>query len=374
MVLVEHQRGTEVLYLLTHPGEAFKVSELQSALSATSSRDVYALLCKKNNCRYIKAVASQFSDVPGAWNGPGSLDLSKTYVGRKGVIPIVEVCKLLPSLSSLILSNNFLTNESVWYICKVALFHPGLQELDLSFNAITWTAAMSVAELVTHNNRIHSVNLAGTSIAPQIVEAIRIQTIRNSASSGRRTRKTPNPCNHPITIRQRTLKRFFNDIAKGSGTVPSSALAEGLKEMWRISGREQEIAQCTSNFFELFNQRALSERIGWEPFMLLIMTESQYNRAFVDALKRVFDEFDTDALGFVEVRELKDMMEQADPHRTPPTAAELNARKSFYDLDDSMTLNWDEFLLLMYDHGPLMGTAMEFTKTPHPPVPRAYHN
>jgi len=279
------------------------------------------------------------------------------------------------SLASINLSDNYLNNESVWHLCKMALYHPTLSSIDISCNPISWTGAMCMVELVNKNVHISRVSLMHTSMPPELVDAIGAQVLRNASIGSRKSRRGVNPCNHPTTIRQRALKRYFYDIAGKRDTVNRSRLADGLKEMWKISGREREITQRTPLFYENFNKRATSDDVTWEEFLILIMLEDVlFNANYTERIRTVFNQFDVDGGGYVEVRELSNMMTYLSSTMVPPKPEEVRAKMSFYDLDETMTLTWDEFLLLLYDHGPVVDTKAELTATPLTQLPHAHHN
>jgi hypothetical protein len=369
--------------LLSPVGQPYSAAEIHAKFPSTTPQELYSLLCKSCKCKAIPAVAMMFPDTQRSWGTMTSLDLSQSYVGPKGVVPVIEMCKALPNITSVILRDNYLSNESVWLLSKMALYHPSLTTIDLGKNPISWTGAMCLVELVTRNHHITDVHLVGTSILPNVTEAISAQALKNASLGASRTRNGINPCNHPTTIRQRAMRRYFYDVAARGGkqqgdvglTVPKSLLADGLKELWKISGREREITQRTPLFYENFVNRASQDTITWEEFFLVIMLEDvKFNEGFVDRIKAVFDQFDVDGCGYVEARALRGMMTMLSPTQTPPTAEELQSKMRYYDLDSNMTLGWDEFLLLMYDHGPVVGSKGEMTQTPLPLVAHAHHN
>lgn len=340
--------------LLSPPGQPYQVAELLRKCNSSSPREMYVALCRKCDCKHSDFVASTFPEKPNSWAVVEQIDLSKTYVGPKGLLPIIELCKLLPNLKALNVSDNYLTNETVWHLCKMALYHPSLRALDLSRNAISWTAAMSLTELVTQNDQIQRVILAGTAMTPPVMEAIQHQVLTNASMGMRRQRRGPNPCNHPTTIRQRALKRYFHEIADATEHVHRSKLPDGLREMWQMSGRES--TQRTPLFFDSFSRRAPHDAVNWETFLILVMLEDVlFNESFVQRLRTVFDQFDVDHGGYVDAREMKAMMTAVSPTQTSPPDDEVRRKMALYDLDETMTLNWDEFLLLMYDQGPVLG-------------------
>ena len=373
-MLVDHNHPG----LLSAAGLPYDSTALQVQYASTSPRDLYAQLCKKLNCKCISSVVDVLSDRPGNWS-LDHLDLGRTYVGMKGVIPIVEICKVFSKLTSLDLSDNFLNNESVtFFVAKMACFHPSLTQINLSRNPISWTAGMALLELATKNTSLHAISLDQTLIKDGVVEAINAQLRKNAALGMRKTRRGANPSNHPTTIRQRALKRFFKQVCtrgeKGAeDTVPRTMLAEGVKEMWKISGRESEIQQRLPSYFEAVNQRAPSDQIDWETFMILVMLENvKYNGRMVAHLKGVFKSFDVDGSGYVEARDLSDIITAVNGG-SPVAAVEVQSKLAAYDLDDSMTLTWDELLLLLYDSGPVVGDLSTIhTRTPLPPSKPLY--
>lgn len=369
------------LGLLSPIGQPYSAAEIHTKFPSTTPQELYGYLCKSCKCKVIPSVAMMFPDTQNSWGTVTHVDLSTSYVGPKGVVPVIELCKALPNVTSVALRDNYLTNESIWHLCKMALYHPSLSTLDLGKNPISWAGAMCLVELVTRNHHVTDVQLGSTSIPPNVAEAIGAQALKNASLGACRTRNGINPCNHPTTIRQRALKRYFHDtLARerqqgDTPTVPKGRLAEGLKELWRISGREREVTQRTPLFYENFVNRASQDDVGWDEFFLLIMLEDvRFNKEFVDRLKAVFEQFDIDSGGYVEVRALRSLMTALSPTQSPPSAEELQAKMRFYDLDDNMTLGWDEFLLLMYDHGPVVGAKGELSQTPLPAVSHAYHN
>ena len=205
---------------------------------------------------------------------------------------------------------------------------------------------------------------------PSVLESIHAQLRRNAALFGSRRRtQVPTPCSHPITIRQRALKRFFREMLvqeKTSGeALPRRYLADGLKEYWKLSGRESKINQRTTEFFDSLLKRAPSDAIEWEAFMILIMVEGvEYNSQLVQHLRDAFNQFDADGAGHVEVSDLRDILTMIGNGVAPSNDA-VAAKMSFYDLSPKMSIRWDEFLLLMYDRGAVVGEVISQTaRTP----------
>ena len=357
--------GATESHLLSPPGQPYDPTELQRAFAGMSARDVYTLLCKRCGCKAISSIIAVLPEKPGDWTSVTELDLSRTYIGPRGVIPLLELCKLFAGLTSINLSSNYLNNQSVWHVTKALIYHPAVQRIDLSGNEISWTAAMCVLELVTRNSNIIRVGLNDTLVLPKVVATINQQLRRNLIIGSRSNRRGPNPSNHPITIRLRSLKRFFREaLAKednpADGRLPKTIVIDGLKECYKLTGKEQELEHRSAAFFERYLGRVETDTVDWETFMLIVLLEDvTVNPEAVDELRGVFKHFDVDDAGYVEYGDLKEMMTML-RHGAEPTDAEVLSKIEAHDADELMTMNWDEFLLLMYDKGPVVGELSTF--------------
>lgn len=352
---------------LSPQGVAYSSSEIQRQFTGMSPREVYALLCKRRRCKLSSTFSAMLSDRVNGWDETQRIDLSAAYVGPKGILVVVEICKILSSLRILVLSNNYLDNASILCLCRMAQFHPTLQKIDVSGNAITWTAGMCLLDLVTKNCLIDSVVVFNTLLRQNIIDLIQIQVRRNIAFQHRSRRRGPNPSNHPITIRLRSLKRFFNEVSarEGSdGRIPSSYIIDGVREMWKLTGREEELKQRPPHFYEKLATRAPSSTVNWEIFMLLVMGEDVvYNAEYVSRVRYVFNAFDADASGYVETRDLAEILTCLNNGK-PPTDEQVQVKRDLLDLDDEMSIGWDEFLLMIYDLGALKGVHLNAIDTP----------
>lgn len=343
---------------LTVPGTAFNCTELQQQFFGMSARDVYALLCKRSGCEPVSSVLHMLPDKSGVWDTV-ELDLSRTYIGHRGVVPLTELCKLLHKLKSLNLSNNFLTNKSVWHVCKMATFHPSIASIDLSRNDVSWTAGMCVLELVMRNPAVQTINVADTLIKPAVAEGIVAQIRRNGSTLHRKHGGDAIHTTHPMAIRLRALKRLFREACarEQSDAVPKSFLVDGYKETMRLSGREKEFEQKSPAVLATFVARAPTDRVPWEHFMLLVMNdEITINQPLIEKLRAAFRKHDTDRSGVVELSALREIMEAV--NEAPVADVEVESKLAFYSADSTMTLSWDEFLLMMYDRGPVVGEKM----------------
>ncbi|KEG15426.1 putative calpain-like cysteine peptidase [Trypanosoma grayi] len=339
----------------TAAGLSYNVQQLQAEFHVLSPCEAYKELCQRYQCRSITAVAAMFSSHVGQWNATTELNLSRSYVGPKGIRPVVELCKRLSALKSLNCADNYLTNDSVYFLTRMAMYHPALERIELSGNEfISWTGGTYLAELVVRNTNVKEVGMRRTAIPPRVAEAVFEQTRRNCVLACQAVGRLPKPSSHPSAIHLRAMKRFFLEMQE-DGTVPATALVAGFRERLRILGRERDISMYTDAFFEDLCRRVPLKRIPWEAFLVTLrMDGGVYDADLVKELQRVFLEFNVEPTagleGFVEVRDLAAI--HARLYGEPPTEEEVSSLRNQLGLDETMTLHWDEFLALMYSRGP----------------------
>ncbi|ORC89074.1 putative calpain-like cysteine peptidase [Trypanosoma theileri] len=353
-------------------GTPYNVQQLQSEFHALTPREAYRELCQRFQCHPISAVAAMFPDRIGQWNETTELNFSRLYVGAKGVRPVVELCKRFPALKSLNFANNYLTNDSVYFITRMAMFHPALERIELSGNEfISWTGGTYLAELVVRNTNMKEVGVRRTSLPQPVAESVFEQTRRNCVLAFHASGGTPKPSVHPEVIHLRAMKRYFVEIQQ-NGTVPASALVDGLRERMRILGHERDFGTFTEEFLEQLKARAPQERLTWEMFIVLLRLDgSEYDDILIKKLQRVFLEFNMEPSegmeGFIEARDLAAI--HARLYGEPISSEEVKHLCSRIGLDETMTIQWDEFMMIMYIRGPKeMYDALSWTRTPleHP--------
>lgn len=362
--------------LLTPPGHSYSPADLQRQFVGMSARDVYALLCRRNNCRVISSVIDQLPEKPGVWE-LHQLDLERTYVGHKGIVPVIEICKLLHKLQSVSFASNFLTNKSVWYACQMLVFHPTVSSVSFAANDVSWTAGMCVLELVTRNPNIRSVDVTETLFQPKVTQAILAQVRRNiSGATGKEQKKrsqTSSPIAHARAVRIRALKRLFRDLVSKRGTaaqdgrVPRECIADGIRALAGLSGRERDVEQRGAAHLQAIAARAPGDAVDWDAFLLLVLfPEIPFRREHVDGLRKLFNSINSDGSGYVFTAEIPAMLAAVLGH--PPSAEEIESKMAYFglSLDDNVTtMTFDEFLVLVSEHGPEVGEHLtNGTKTP----------
>ena len=122
-------------------------------------------------------------------------DLSRNYIGDKGLGPVLQVIQRCPQLKRVILRDNGLRNNAVKQLAATAAKHQGLTSIDVSNNYVSEGAAKALAQLLETHKRIVDIGIAGTKFEadarvrirmrrPPMQEKRRLPLILLSESSG----------------------------------------------------------------------------------------------------------------------------------------------------------------------------------------------
>ena len=109
---------------------------------------------------------------------PTRVDFSVNIVGSKGLLPVLEVLKLAPSLTSLSVSNNRLCSPAAVDIATHLTGHPNLSSLDVSDNHLPLGGEPLLA-LVKGTPALTEVKLDGTQVRPLFTRLIELQLKKN---------------------------------------------------------------------------------------------------------------------------------------------------------------------------------------------------
>ncbi|TPP49973.1 hypothetical protein CGC21_29695 [Leishmania donovani] len=345
--------------------EPYSAAELQAGFVGCSPREAYVMICRRLRCTPLSSAAVMFPDVAGTWDAVTTLDFSRTYVGSHGALSVIELCRCLPRLQSLVFCDNYLSNDTVWYLVQMALFHPSLERVDLSANEyISWSGAMCLVELVLRNPRIIYVGLRGSAVSTEIARCIEAQTRQNAVSRFRSEGMKRSPPVHPAAVYIRSLKHLF-ETHQQHGQVSASLLDSGFEELLRVSGRTGELHLFTEKHFSKLKARAPPGGLTCEAFLVLLLIDgSTYDETTVATLKRVFTMFNMDPSvpdpisdGYVLGRDMADMMTHV--YGSRPSDTDVTAlQRRLGATADTTTLDWEEFLYVAYPHGPKTGDRL----------------
>eukprot|EP00668_Euglena_longa_P038517 GGOE01049535.1.p1 GENE.GGOE01049535.1~~GGOE01049535.1.p1 ORF type:complete len:577 (+),score=175.51 GGOE01049535.1:50-1780(+) len=147
-----------------------------------SPRAVYASKCDELQCRKNSHL---MRSLPGEvrWDVLTEMDLSWNFVGRVGVLPVIEVVRRSPNVVKLSLANNFLNNDSVREIVKHLVDHRCLGHLDLSRNPISHAAGKLLSRFAIQSPGLHTVLLEETLINPALVRIIQRHAAEKATGS-----------------------------------------------------------------------------------------------------------------------------------------------------------------------------------------------
>eukprot|EP00759_Apiculatamorpha_spiralis_P015311 PhF_6_TR21961/c0_g1_i1/m.31230 len=155
--------------------------------------DEYRKNCTLLRCKINSGVLAVLSrtDVVGL----EVIDLSDNYVGRTGVVPLLQTLRGVSSLRHLNLSSNYLTNDSVRALCTSLNGHQGLQYIDLSSNPISHSSGKYLRAFLNANPNVKSVRVHNTLMNPALRRIIERKALENSRTSSAATCTTYNSSN-----------------------------------------------------------------------------------------------------------------------------------------------------------------------------------
>lgn len=155
------------------------------SLSGYSPREVYEVECAKFNCKKNSAICNFLSERPDDFKSISVIDLSKNFVGPKGVLPLLEVVRLCENLELLNLCGQQLDKNAIDALCLVLRSHPTVIHLNLSANPLSMSAGTSLLLLAKDNPLIQHINLTDSFIKPSVLLAINAQLERNREYRGK---------------------------------------------------------------------------------------------------------------------------------------------------------------------------------------------
>ena len=146
---------------------------------AKALREVYEEGCVEYGVSANSALLNMLPDKVGVALPGDTLDLSRNFVGDRGLTPVLGVVQRCPTLRTLVLSDNGLRNAAVRNITAALRTHPGVTALDLSDNMISEGAGVALGDLVQENRRVTVVNVNNTKVPAELRLKIKQQITAN---------------------------------------------------------------------------------------------------------------------------------------------------------------------------------------------------
>nr|CCC91040.1 putative calpain-like cysteine peptidase [Trypanosoma congolense IL3000] len=150
--------------------------------SGYSPREVYEVKCRELKCKKNSALYNFLSDAPDAFKSITTIDVSKNFVGPRGVLPLLEVVRFCENLHTLDLRQQELDKNAIDVLCLAVKGHARLVHLNLSANPLDMSACAALLELARVNSAIRHISLDGSAIRPSMMQAIEAQLERNRAT------------------------------------------------------------------------------------------------------------------------------------------------------------------------------------------------
>lgn len=129
-----------------------------------SLQETYMRACAEVGLRPNSAVLGLLPEKGGAEFGSVTLDLSRNYVGDKGVAPIFATLQRMPNVRAVVLSENGLRNKGIELLCTSAAQMTQLEFIDVSDNFISDGAAVALERLLMANRHVKDVAFENTKI------------------------------------------------------------------------------------------------------------------------------------------------------------------------------------------------------------------
>lgn len=131
---------------------------------AKSLKEVYEDACRDQTVHPNSSFLEKLPDKQGVSVAGDTIDLSKNFVGDRGVGPVMAVIQRCPNLRKVQLCDNGLRNRGVGLVCSALVKHQGVTAIDLSDNFISKGAADFILKLLQDNPKIVEVGIANTRI------------------------------------------------------------------------------------------------------------------------------------------------------------------------------------------------------------------
>jgi len=108
------------------------------------------------------------------------IDLSLNFVGKNGLLPIIETAKTAPNLTTIVLRDNYIGNDILTTVLDILSGHPSLTALDLSNNPLSHTSSKPLIAFLKANEGVTNLKVEGT-----LLNAASVKNIQKKATEKR---------------------------------------------------------------------------------------------------------------------------------------------------------------------------------------------
>eukprot|EP00796_Vickermania_ingenoplastis_P005951 gene5951-4260_t len=198
-----------------------------SIYAGLSLKEIYIKRCQDYRIKCNSALVKTLPTIPDDFHSLRILDISKNFVGPKGIVPLMHVMECCTDLQALDLRSQQLNKESIDLLCATLRTHRSVRCINLSDNPLNITAGVSLLELCKQNANIEEVLLFNTQIRGTMLNLIESQVRSNLEAKGPRKEKKVEDRNAPSGP-QATSAPAPGPAAAPSGT--GAAAAQALRQ------------------------------------------------------------------------------------------------------------------------------------------------
>ncbi|ORC90874.1 calpain-like cysteine peptidase [Trypanosoma theileri] len=145
---------------------------MTSYYAGLSLREIYERKCLELHCRKNSAICSILCDVPDEFHSLKSIDISKNFLGPKGILPLLEIIRCCRNIRMLNLSEQKLDTDAIDALCLALRQHPSVVRINLSHNPLTMSAGSLLLQLAKTNPVIEYIILEDTGIRTSLLIGI----------------------------------------------------------------------------------------------------------------------------------------------------------------------------------------------------------
>ncbi|RNF01321.1 calpain cysteine peptidase [Trypanosoma rangeli] len=175
----------------------------------TTLDDLYAFYCRRRGCKPNSSISKYLQEEFTRHDQHRVLetvDLSKNYVGAKGIIPVLDLVKNVKTVRRLDARNSMMGHEQLEHLVYCLALHPSMEDVDVSDNALENSSVDLILQLLKTNENITTFRVDGNHFSPASVSVIEEYLGRNRGRKAARQRE----------VLPAVTKRFFRAQVQGS--------------------------------------------------------------------------------------------------------------------------------------------------------------
>ncbi|ORC89345.1 calpain cysteine peptidase [Trypanosoma theileri] len=188
--------------------------------------DLYGFYCRRRGCKpntsFSRFLQEEY-ERQGQQRVLESIDLSKNYVGKKGIIPVLDLVKNIKTVKKIDVSNNMLEHEQLDHLVYCLVMHPSIEEVDISNNSLHEGSVGHILKLLETNQNITSFHVTGNDFTPSSITLINEQLEKNESQKANQENELPSP----------VKRKYFHAELQGSLEVDTSGGHMHFSTWWK---------------------------------------------------------------------------------------------------------------------------------------------